>query len=194
MRIILPTLSVLLAVVLISGCTNAPGTEVDLTGKDYAALVVLGIPIVCDISNLAGYETDATLYIKGEKARAEMSFDYGGVEYESLSVIKDGKVYLQVIDDYFGGMETECRWIYIDTPDDREQASPSISDDDLKALEASEFTCVVGAFGDEMFATTGQACTMAEFMASIMPDLGDGGENYCDYVTDPDLREQLGCE
>ncbi len=189
----LPILSVLLAVVLISGCTNAPGTEVDLTGKDYAALVALGIPITCDISNLAGYETDATLYIKGENARAEMSFDYGGIEYESLSIIKDGKVYLKVIDDYFGGMETECRWIYIETPEDEEQASPSISDEDLRMLDASDFTCVIGAFGDEMFATAGQACTMAEFMASIMPDL-NGGNDYCDYVTDPDLREQLGCE
>jgi hypothetical protein len=35
---------------------------------------------------------------------------------------------------------------------------------------------------------------MAEFMASIMPDVGDGDDDYCDYVTDPDLREQLGCE
>jgi hypothetical protein len=193
MKMVLPILLVLLAVVLVSGCTNAPAGGTDLTGKDYAALIALGIPITCDVSNIAGHETDATLYIKGEKARAEMTFGYGGVEYESLSIIKDGKVYLQVIDDYFGGMETECRWIYMETPDDRDQASPSISDEDLRMLDASDFTCVVGAFGDEMFSTTGQACTMAEFMQSIMPDT-NGGTDYCDYITDPDAREQLGCE
>jgi len=192
----LPIIGLILSVVLISGCTNTPGTEVDLTGKNYEALIALGIPIVCDVSSISDFDASATLYIKGEQARAEIAFDYGGVSYNSVSVIKDDKVYVQVVDEYFGGMETVCDWIYISTPEDKEDASPSISEDDLKMLDESDFICTVGTFGDEKFLAPGNVCTMAEFMNSIMPDVGNGDEdiNYCDYVTDPDAREQLGCE
>ena len=193
MNRILPIFGLVMAVVLISGCTNTPGTEVDLTGKDYGALIALGIPIVCDVNRVADFETDATLYIKGENARAEAAFDYSGTEYKSVSVIKDSKVYVQVIGDYFGGMETQCAWIYFETPEDRDQSSPTISDDDLRMLDASDFSCVVGAFGNEKFATPGEACSMSEFMKSMMPDIG-GDTDYCDYIEDPDVREQLGCE
>jgi len=191
----LPIISTLLAVVLISGCTSdAPGTEVDLTGKNYEALIALGIPIQCDVSSVAGFDTDATLFIKGEQARAEASFDYEGATFSSVSIIKDQKVYVQVIDDYFGELETDCDWIYVSTPDDKDSSSPSITDDDLKMMDAADFTCVIGAFGDEKFSTPGEACTMGDFMNALMPDLGDVDTDYCSYVTDPDAREQLGCE
>jgi hypothetical protein len=190
----LPVMGLVMAVVLISGCTNTPGTEVDLTGKDYEALIALGVPIQCDVSSVAGFETDATVYIKGEQARAEASFEYDGTTYSSVSVIKDDKVYVQVVDDYFGELESDCDWIYISTDKDKEDASPSITADDLKDMDAADFTCVIGSFGDEKFATSGNACTMAEFLSSMMPDMGDVETDYCDYVTDPDAREQLGCE
>lgn len=184
-----------LAVVLVSGCTsNAPGTEVDLTGKDYEALIALGIPITCDITRVGDVETDATVYIKGNSARAEMSFDYSGETYNSVSVIKDETVYVQVLEEYFGGLQTDCDWIYIEKPEDKDQASPSITADDLKDMDAADFSCVIGAFGDEKFATPGTACTIGELMSAMMPDFAGDDTDYCQYVTDPDARAQLGCD
>jgi len=190
----LPIIGLILSVVLISGCTNTPGTEVDLTGKDYAALITLGIPITCDVGSVGNFETDTILYIKGMNARAEVSFDHSDESYNSVSVIKDDRVYVKVVDEYFGGIESECSWIYIETPEDKDDASPSISEDDLRMLDGSEFTCVVGSFGDEKFATPGEACSMADFMKSLIPDLGDIDIDYCEQIEDPDVREQLGCE
>ena len=43
----------ILAIVMVSGCTDSgAGREVNLTGKNYEALVNLGIPIKCQVSRV----------------------------------------------------------------------------------------------------------------------------------------------
>jgi hypothetical protein len=195
MRKELFVLPLLAAVVIISGCTGspAPGTSVDLTGKDYDAIVALGIPVTCHISKVGNVATDVTAHMKGQNIAAEMTFEVDGKSYTAQSVVKDKIVYAKVNEELFGNLSTDCEWISINASDESTN-TPTITPEGLKALADTDLTCQVASFGDERFATNGKVCTFKEFMKSVMPDFSDQDTDYCQYITDPEDRTNLGCD
>jgi hypothetical protein len=164
-----------LAAVIVSGCVGSgPGTEVDLTEKNYEQIVALGIPVECEIMNLSGYVDTVgypKIYIKGRNVRAEVTFGYEGQQFTALNMIKDGEIYMRVFREFFesslGEFETDCEWIHIDTGDTGLEVSPQVTEEALEKLEAADMECVLGSFGEEKFQTTGKVCSMTEFMQDM---------------------------
>lgn len=129
--------------------------------KGFADLISLDVPVRCDVNQVGPQgEVLATLYLKGEKFRMEMSGEVEGENYESTVIYNDDTYYISIEGKYKSQMNN-CDWLKFELDEPTSQTD-SFSLDDLKNLPSDKYSCAPAVFGDEKFNVDGKACTMNE--------------------------------
>lgn len=178
--------------------TEQPTTEqptaagTGLAGMDYAQLLALGTPVECTVKySEEGVTYSGKLYMKSGKTRFEGTTVSEGQTFDSVTIYKDETIYSSVSSTW-GEMFEECDWLKISaTPSQEEQQYQGTSEEKLEEIPPVDFECHAAAFGDEKFATPGEACSLDELLAAAIPSVEElpPGMEACEGLTGLELIE-----
>lgn len=138
-----------------------------------AALTAFGAPVHCTVTYGGDMPGTYEMYIWGEKARVEGTYEVTGGTESFVTISKDDRTYMPA--SMMGDMPgTEsCDWFYFEAaePEPGEPAEQgtyeTMSMEDFET-PPYEFHCEPAVFGDEKFATPGQVCDFMEVMRTSM--------------------------
>lgn len=203
--------SILAALLLLTGCVQTPGQTVGnaqkpetKTGAGVAGeqkqnydemtmggLMNLGVPIKCTITYNYPKEKmsgNVVEYILNKKIRIETQQTLGGTTTANLVIAKDEGTYVQLTPEMKmdGGFYANCDWLFYSS-EKEEQSGYEVNEDESIGAEYASlgyeytFHCEPAMFGEEKFATSGKVCNINEMMS-----------NACASIEDPEVRAQ--CE
>lgn len=158
-----------------------------LAGLGWDALIALGTPVQCTVRS--GDQT-WDMKMRGDNFRAESDVASDGQTTHVLMIGKDNFVYMQM------GAEmqqmpgaSDCAWLKMEQGPAGEPATGQPETTDYNSLPPENMTCSPALFGDDVFATSGRACTMDDLMPPTPPPGGDGDAcSACASISDPDAR------
>lgn len=143
-------------------------TGTGLGGKDYTALLALGIPVKCDVtSTLNGTTTTTRFYLNSKKQiRTEIPMNQGACPM-MVSVLKDKIMYMGCPDGEF--FLPNCDWMEIDTSKSSGSSAPggaggTTSPPDYQNLPATSFECEPWIEDNSKFDTPGKVCNLDDMM------------------------------
>ena len=142
----------------------------DLSGLGYVGLAALGAAVDCTIKiqdSEAGKIQDVKLKMLGNKARIETEAEGQPI----VMVVKDNKNYMQLGSSY-ADFSTDCEWLIFEPKATGTGASDmtkgTVGITDIEDLPATQFTCTLGAFGNEAFDTPGKTCTLGDMLGGML--------------------------
>ncbi|MFH1520165.1 MAG: hypothetical protein ABID61_00825 [Candidatus Micrarchaeota archaeon] len=145
---------------------SVPDDQNDLVGKDYAALVTLGIPLECTIeSTYEGQTTVMKVYMKGSQdMRTEINTPESPACTKMLGVSKQGTYYLGCAE---GVLFPGCDWLSIDQQESTGETTSGYSAPDYSQVPSSKISCVPWIYDSSKFATPGTICTLDDLMQNF---------------------------
>lgn len=154
-----------------SGGTGAQ----DLSGLGYSALVALGVPLECDITETSEGETiSMKLYMDGnDNTRAEVPIEDEGSSGCSkfIFISKGQNTYLGCEGSKYPP-GTDCDWMVTKAAEgsteemEVEYGSGSSFDTDYSDIPVADIDCKPWVYDASKFQVSGKACTMEDLMAA----------------------------
>lgn len=143
---------------------NDPTT--DLTGKSYEALVLLGIPLECNIeSTYQGQTTTMKVYLKGsQEIRNEISTPESESCTKMVGILKQGKYYIGCAQ---GTLFPGCDWLSIDQQTTESAGATGYDAPDYSDVPSSKISCLPWVYDASKFTTTGKVCSLDDLMNNI---------------------------
>ncbi|MEW6035708.1 MAG: hypothetical protein AB1529_03790 [Candidatus Micrarchaeota archaeon] len=140
------------------GTGGSGGTD-SFTGKDWAGLMALGVPMQCDVS-ADGSTTTMYVVDQGRKIRMEASSE--GCS-QTVIIIKDQKMYMKCVDE---PMFEGCDWIQYDVsaqgPSGGTGQGSQVTD--YENAPASSLDCAAWVPDNSKFDTPGNVCNLQDMM------------------------------
>ncbi|MFN7991445.1 MAG: hypothetical protein U0R44_04785 [Candidatus Micrarchaeia archaeon] len=137
----------------------------DLSGKGYAALLALGIPVQCDVTSVyKNKTTNMKMYMNGKGvSRVEVPDSSSGQCTNSVMVTKDKQLYMGCSD---GQLFSGCDWMLLELePTSGAPAGGAGSSaPDLKTMPATDFNCAPWVMDPSKFETPGKVCSFKDIM------------------------------
>lgn len=140
------------------------------SATSYSLAVAAGVPLEC--TAVVNGET-TKYYVKGEKM--QISGTQGGRSF--TGILKDGDMYVKLTAEdkaSYAQMGLTCDWFLFEGEDETAEGGSGSGGSGMTEVDTSSYTapnvkwsCSLGSFGDEMFDTSGNACT-GEDLANAM--------------------------
>jgi len=127
----------------------------------WSALLASGLPYQCTVKMTGeGFTGDSKMYFSGGKVRVESTVNAGGYSMDSVSIVKDDKVYVSLPASSRVGPHADCEWLVSSAT-----ATPSPGQSEgvssYENVPATDYSCSPWVPDESKFATTGQACDLA---------------------------------
>lgn len=141
---------------------NDPTT--DLAGKSYEALVLLGIPLECNIeSTYQGQTTTMKVYMKGSQEIRNEIVVSGSQCTKMVGILKQGNYYLGCLE---GTLFPGCDWLSMSQQSTNDAAS-AYSAPDYSDVPSSKISCLPWVYDASKFTTTGKVCSLDDIFNNI---------------------------
>lgn len=160
-----------------------------LAGLGWSALIALGTPVQCTVRS---GDQIWDMKIKGDNYRAEGDSVSDGQTTHVMMIGKGDAVYMQMTAEMrqMPGA-ANCAWLRMEANSSGTGGGTQTTDYD--SMPPENMTCSPALFGDDVFATPGNSCTMDDLIGGAMPTPNGNGGNgdacaYCASISDPDAR------
>ncbi|MEM0476010.1 MAG: hypothetical protein QW343_04440 [Candidatus Norongarragalinales archaeon] len=160
------------------GASGGSGKE--WVGKGYAELLNLGVPVQCTVKMSGqGYSGESKMFFSGGKARIESKTLVEGQSFDSVSVVKNKKVYLKLNSLMQVGPYANCDWLAAEEEKPQQtQGQPSTAD--YEKIPPVDFQCGAWVPDETLFLTPGKVCepeVIGSWTASNVPTMPPGLES-----------------
>jgi hypothetical protein len=146
----------------------------DWTGKAFAELLALGVPLQCDVQvDVEGGVGSSKMFLSGGRASVESQVRVEATTYSMKTVLKDKKIYSSVLQAMKnpGTPYANCDWIVMDESEAKQSGSGQT---DYTKIPATKFSCAPWTPDDSKFTTIGETCTLGEIMGGFSPSVAGG--------------------
>jgi hypothetical protein len=186
-----------------NGSPSGSGTQDDGTGtagsdlanKGLQELVALGGPVECTMvfknaADAPGFKS-ATLYMKGQQFKEIIETEQGGKTFTVTVIRPTGDwVYTEYSDPNmlaaYGTAASSCKGFKMPLASNDTSSASVPNPSDVSAMDKLNLDCKVGLFGDEMFAVSGNYCSIADLVKAATG--GKSPEELCGQLTDPEQK------
>ncbi len=158
-----------------TGGTTGGNTNQDLTGKTYAQLAALGLPMECDITTINnGQSTSIKMYMNGDNSRMETTSSSGDACPKYIFISDKTNMYMgcEGGNPYgsFFGSDVQCDWIQLNINSGNVSGTGSVTNSpDIDNLPPTSFNCKLWILDQSKFATPGKICDMQDMFGGAYP-------------------------
>jgi hypothetical protein len=122
----------------------------------------------------ANYVGQAKMYFSGGNARVESTTTVEGQSFNSVSIVKGDKIYINLPSASKIGPYADCDWLSASKTASQTQGQASVKD--YEEVPPADISCLPWATDDSKFATPGKVCDLSAMMPSVpaMPSIPSG--------------------